>query len=101
MNNFSRLDKKKRLLFLQNELKLLKLKSIYNDLSLPKNVRNQAYLKLTHNIGKKQKIKNRCFLSSRGKGVYKKFGISRINLRSLGHQGLILGLALSVKRLMN
>lgn len=95
MNNFSRLDKKKRLFFLRNELKLIKYKSIHNDLSLPKNVRNQAYLRIAQltNLSKKSKIKNRCFISSRGKGVYKKFGVSRINLRSLGHQGLILGLS--------
>lgn len=95
MNNFSRLDKKKRLFFLRNELKLIKYKSIQNDLSLPKNVRNQAFLRIAQltNLGKKSKIKNRCFLSSRGKGVYTKFGVSRINLRSLGHQGLILGLS--------
>ena len=95
INNFSRLDNKKRFYFLRNELKLIKLKSIYNDLSLPKTIRNRAHLKLAQliNLGKKQKIKNRCIISSRGKGVYKKLGISRINLRRLGHQGLILGLS--------
>lgn len=95
INNFSRLDDKKRFYFLRNELKLLKLKSIYNDLSLPKTVRNRAYLKLAQliNLGKKQKIKNRCIISSRGKGVYKNLGISRISLRRFGHQGFILGLS--------
>ena len=54
MNNFSRLDKKKRLFFLRNELKLIKYKSIQNDLSLPKNVRNQAFLRIAQltNLGK-------------------------------------------------
>lgn len=95
INNFSRLDDKKRFYFLRNELKLIKLKSIYNDLSLSKTIRSRAHLKLAQliNLGKKQKIKNRCIISSRGKGVYKKFGISRINLRLLGHQGFILGLS--------
>lgn len=95
INNFSRLDDKKRLYFLRNELKLLKLKSIYNDLSLPKRIRSGAYLKFTQliNLGKKHKIKNRCIISSRGKAVYKKLGISRIALRRLGHQGFIVGLS--------
>jgi uncharacterized protein (UPF0147 family) len=59
MNNFSRLDQKKRLFFLLNELKLIKYKSIHNDLSLPKNIRNQAFFKIAQltNLGKKQKNK--------------------------------------------
>nr|QGP70645.1 ribosomal protein S14 [Tetraselmis sp. CCMP 881] len=94
MNNFARLDSKKRNLFLKDELKVLILKTLSQDLSLPKAVRIKAQLQL---VKKKQasktRIRNRCFLSNRGKSIYKQFGISRILIRDLGHQGLIPGLS--------
>jgi small subunit ribosomal protein S14 len=36
--------------------------------------------------------KNRCQLTGRGRGVYRKFGISRIMLRELALQGKIPGM---------
>jgi len=96
MNNFSRLDKKKRHIFLSKELKILALRTMYHDMSLSKTARllsqkTLAILKKNSKI----KIKNRCFISSRGKGVYSKLGISRIMLRELSHQGLLLGISKS------
>jgi small subunit ribosomal protein S14 len=37
------------------------------------------------------RVKNRCVLTGRGRGVYRQFGISRIKFRELAHQGLIPG----------
>lgn len=41
------------------------------------------------------RIRNRCELSGRSRGVYRKFRLSRIALRDLGSQGLIPGLVKS------
>lgn len=94
MNNFARLDNKKRNTFLANELKVLTFKMLSQDLSLPKPIRLKAQLQLAkQKPSSKTRIRNRCFLSNRGKSVYKQFGISRILIRKLGHEGLIPGLS--------
>lgn len=92
MNNFSRLDLKKRERFLKAELKLIQLKSLFHDISMPKRLRRQAQqeLALLRNSSR-YKIKNRCIVSSRGKAIYRKLQLSRILLRDLGHQGHIIG----------
>jgi ribosomal protein S14 len=36
-------------------------------------------------------FKNRCFITGRGKGVYKNFGISRIKFRQLGLNAFLVG----------
>jgi small subunit ribosomal protein S14 len=41
------------------------------------------------------RIRNRCELSGRGRGVYSKFKLSRINLRILASYGLIPGVSKS------
>jgi small subunit ribosomal protein S14 len=38
------------------------------------------------------RIRNRCGVTGRPRGFYRKFGMSRISLRELGSQGLIPGL---------
>ena len=94
MNNFSRLDLEKRERFAKKELRLIQLKTLRHDLSLPKAIRNQAQYKLSSLAqSSKMKMKNRCVISSRGKAVYRKLGISRIMLRELGHQGLVQGVS--------
>lgn len=94
MNNFARLDDKKRNSFLKSELKVLTLKALSQDLSLPKAIRMKAQLHLSKKKqSSKIRIHNRCFLSNRGKSVYRQFGISRILIRNLGHQGLVPGLS--------
>ena len=89
MNNFARSDQRKRQRFLQKEVQILALKSLFHDMSLPKNLRALVGQKLAllSESNSNQKIKTRCFISSRGKAIYRKFGISRIQLRSLAHQG--------------
>ena len=41
------------------------------------------------------RIRNRCAVSGRPRAYYRKFGISRIALRELGHEGQIPGLTKS------
>lgn len=40
----------------------------------------------------KTRINNRCFVTGRSFGVYRKFKLSRINIRELGSNGMISGL---------
>ncbi len=39
------------------------------------------------------RLRNRCQLTGRARGVYKKFNLSRIKFRELAHQGLLPGVA--------
>lgn len=39
------------------------------------------------------RYKNRCQLTGRSRGVYKKFNLSRIKFRELAHQGLLPGVS--------
>ena len=43
----------------------------------------------------KTRIRNRCAVSGRPRAYYRKFGLSRIALRELGHEGQIPGLTKS------
>jgi small subunit ribosomal protein S14 len=45
--------------------------------------------------GAKERIRNRCQLSGRSRGVYKKFMISRIVFREMAHKGLLPGVTKS------
>nr|YP_010470411.1 ribosomal protein S14 [Tetraselmis marina]UVF37899.1 ribosomal protein S14 [Tetraselmis marina] len=92
MNNFSRADLKKRQRFSQKELKFIELKALQSDFSLPKLFRLKIQMKLEKlRAYAKNRVKNRCFVTSRGKGNYRKLGISRITLREFANEGLILG----------
>ena len=41
------------------------------------------------------RLRNRCALTGRPRGVYRKFGLNRIEIRNLGNKGLIPGLTKS------
>ena len=87
-------DQKKRRLFYRNELKRLQYKVLSQDLSFPKKVRFLSQLKLTAGPAQVQaRLQARCVLSGRSHSVYQTFGLSRIALRELGHQGLLLGVS--------
>ncbi|GAB5387276.1 MAG: 30S ribosomal protein S14 [Alphaproteobacteria bacterium] len=45
--------------------------------------------------GSKVRMRNRCRMTGRPRGYYRKFGISRVLLRELGSQGMIPGLVKS------
>lgn len=67
--------------------------TIYNRDLTPED-RFEATLKLAAlpRNGAKIRVRNRCEISGRSRGVYRKFKMSRIALRELGSQGLIPGL---------
>ena len=74
-----------------------KLKAIINNRKLPLNERFAAQLKLSKlpKNSAKIRVRNRCEITGRPHGVYRKLKISRIALRQLGLQGKIPGLVKS------
>lgn len=84
-------DYKKRYLFQQTEITRISLK-----LSLRLNYKLKIYntIKL-EKLNKKSsltKVKNRCTITGRSKGIYSKFRISRIKLREMFFSGFLIGL---------
>ena len=73
--------------------KLKKLADKYADLraELKKNGDWDALAKLPRNSSR-TRLRNICRLTGRSRGYYRKFGISRIMLRDLAHEGMIPGL---------
>lgn len=55
--------------------------------------REEASIKLNkmNRNGCKARVRNRCYLTGRGRGYYRKFNLSRIKFRELALQGLIPG----------
>ena len=74
-----------------------KLKELINDRSLPPEDRFAAQLKLAKlpRNSAAVRVRNRCEVSGRPRGYYRKFKMSRIALRELGSEGQIPGLVKS------
>ena len=89
-------DKRRRLSARDAE-KRSALKAIANDKALPMEERFAARLKLAQlpRNGSPTRIRNRCEVTGRPRGFYRKMKMSRIALRELGNQGLIPGLVKS------
>ena len=74
-----------------------RLKEIADNKSLPQEDRFAARMKLAAlpRNSSKTRLRNRCELTGRPRGYYRKFKLSRIALRELGSQGQIPGLVKS------
>ncbi len=74
-----------------------RLKAIANDKTKPMEERFAASLKLAAlpRNGSATRIRNRCEVTGRPRGVYRKLKMSRIALRELGSKGLVPGLVKS------
>jgi small subunit ribosomal protein S14 len=74
-----------------------RLKEIVRDKSLPMEDRFAAALKLAQvpRNSSKTRIRNRCEVTGRPRGVYRKLKMSRIAMRDLGSKGLVPGLVKS------
>ncbi len=74
-----------------------KLKAITNNKKLPLNERFAAQLKLSKlpKNSSKTRIRNRCEITGRPHGVYRKLKISRIALRRMASSGKIPGMTKS------
>ena len=81
----------------QHAAKRVALKAIANDESLPLEERFDARLKLAElpRNSSKTRIRNRCEVTGRPRGYYRKLKMSRISLRDLGSHGLVPGLVKS------
>ena len=90
--NLKRIKMAKRF---QNKRK--KLKAIINNKKLPLNERFAAQLKLSKlpKNSAKIRIRNRCQITGRPHGVYRKLRISRIALRDMASSGKIPGITKS------
>src|SRR5918993_2027090 len=77
--------------------KIAKLKAIANDESKDETERLIARLKMAEipRNGNPTRVRNRCELTGRSRGFYRKFRLSRVMLRELGNKGLIPGLTKS------
>ena len=90
-------NNRRRLLSAQKAEKRKRLKAIANDLKRPAEERFAARIKLAEmpRNSSPTRIRNRCELTGRPRGVYRKHKLSRIALRELGSKGLIPGLVKS------
>ena len=87
-------DKKRRALAKRYGPRRDRLKAIANDESKPMEERFAARLKLAEmpRNSAPVRVRNRCLLSGRPRGTYRKFKLSRIALRELASLGLIPGM---------
>ena len=99
MAKLSSVNKNNRRIKLSNKFyeKRKKLKKIVMDKKLPLEERFKAQLKLSSlpKNSSKIRIRNRCQITGRPHGVYRKLKISRIALRQLGLEGKIPGMVKS------
>jgi small subunit ribosomal protein S14 len=89
-------NKRKRIVA-RDAKKRAELKAIMRDQTIAGEERFTAMLKLSSlpKNGAKIRIRNRCALSGRPRGVYRKFELSRIAMRDLASSGYIPGMVKS------
>ena len=90
-------NERRKKLVAKTAAKIAKLKAIADDESVDETERLIARLKMAElpRNGNPTRIRNRCELTGRSRGFYRKFRLSRIMLRELGNKGLIPGLTKS------
>ncbi len=90
-------NERRRKLVVRHAAKYAKLKAIAGDRALDDSERLMARLKLAEipRNGNPTRVRNRCELTGRSRGFYRKFRLSRIMLREMGNKGLIPGLTKS------
>ena len=90
-------NERRKKLVAKTAAKRAKLKAVANDKSVDETERLIARLKLAEvpRNGNPTRIRNRCELTGRSRGYYRKFRLSRIMLREMGNKGLIPGLTKS------
>jgi small subunit ribosomal protein S14 len=90
-------DKKRRKMVKSYAVKRAALKAIIKNRDLPPEERFQAMLKLAElpRNSSKVRVRNRCALSGRPRGYYRKFNLSRIALRDLASRGELPGVTKS------
>lgn len=86
-------DKKRRRLVERRKSTRDKLKAIFMNKELPEDERRLAMFKLAEmpRNSSRVRVRNRCALTGRSRGYYRKFGLSRITLRDLASKGMLPG----------
>ena len=87
-------EKKRALLVAKFAKRRLEFKNIINDLSKTEEERYQARLML-QNLPRNSnptRQRNRCHLTGRSRGTFRKFGLARAKIREIGFKGEIPGL---------
>ena len=77
--------------------KYAKLRAIADDESLDESARTIARLKMAElpRNANPTRVRNRCMVTGRPRGVYRKFGLGRVMLRQLATRGMIPGVTKS------
>jgi len=90
-------NKKRAAMVRRYAAKRARLRAIAGDMSLPPEERFAARLKMAEmpRDASPIRVRNRCLLSGRPRGVYRKFKLSRIALRDLASTGMIPGMVKS------
>ncbi len=90
-------NNRRRKLVAQHAAKRARLKAIADDLKRPAEERFAARIKLAEmpRNGSKVRIRNRCELTGRARGYYRKLKLCRNQLRELASQGRIPGMVKS------
>ena len=97
MSNSIQRDQQRRALFAQHECQRLHYKCAIKNLSLAAGVRAQ-YVRSLNKMARNSslsRVRNRCVLTGRGRGVLRSFRLSRIKYRELASQGLLMGVCKS------
>ena len=92
LSSINKNERRKKLVE-KNAAKYAKLKAIADDESRDETERLIARLKMAElpRNGNPTRVRNRCELTGRSRGFYRKFRLSRIMLRELANKGLIPG----------
>jgi small subunit ribosomal protein S14 len=90
-------NKRRERIVARDAAKRAALRTVIRDLSRPAEERFAAQLKLSSlpRDGSKTRVRSRCVLTGRPRGVYRKFHLSRIALRELASSGYIPGMVKS------
>ena len=78
-----------------NKRQSLKKEIMKKDLSIEERFKLQSKLNELPRNSSKIRVRNRCKLTGRTRGVYRKFGLSRIKIRELSMSGALPGVAKS------
>ena len=84
-------DLRLRKKFAVTEERYRALRSIYFNAYLDENVREMARIELASLGGLRTKIKNRCVITGRSRGILRKFKVSRLTFKELSSRGELMG----------
>ena len=89
------LNRKKIVKKFNNRRQSLKKKIMQKNLSMEERFKIQSKLNDLPRDSSKIRVRNRCKLTGRTRGVYRKFGLSRIKIRELSMSGALPGVVKS------